>query len=94
MQQHRDKVDKCLRDVDQKAQWLSVRPKGCNYGITRFNEIVPVAVMPFESFIHSKFKWYWLRQNTPRVLTPATLHSVLGEIDDGVPLYHGIAISK
>jgi hypothetical protein len=94
LQQHRDKVDKCLRDIDEKAQWLSVRPKGRNYDITKFDEVVPVAVMPFVSFIHSKFEWYWLRQNTPRVLTPASLRSVLGEIDDGVSLFHGITISK
>ncbi|HAC92700.1 MAG TPA: hypothetical protein DCF63_19020 [Planctomycetaceae bacterium] len=44
MRQHREKVDKCLRDVDEKAQWLSVRPKGRNYDITRFSEIVPGVV--------------------------------------------------
>jgi hypothetical protein len=62
------KIEKTLRDVDKKAQWLANNPVGRNYDVSRFSEVIPVGVVPFPEFIPSLFEWYWLRPGVPRVL--------------------------
>jgi hypothetical protein len=66
-------VDRALREADDKASWLSAHPKGANYDVTSYDNVVGVAVTPFVEFIPSLEPRYWLTPNLPRVLTPDEL---------------------
>jgi len=70
-------IDRALNDVDKKADWLIRHPVGANYDITRFKDILPVAVTPFAEFIPSLGPQYWLKEGLPRVLTPLELRAAL-----------------
>ncbi len=68
-----------LSQIDDKAQWLSERPKGRNYDYSRFKWIVPLVASPFVEYIPSMERRYWLTQHIPRVLTISEIHELLAE---------------
>ena len=72
-------VERILNEVDEKANWLSEHPRGTNYDIRHFREILPIAVTPFVEYIPSLNSRYWLKESLPRVLTPAELKKALEE---------------
>ncbi|TWI15510.1 hypothetical protein IQ31_05092 [Sphingobacterium siyangense] len=67
---HRTKsvVEKGLTEVDDKAEWLILHPKGTNYDLGETKFILPLVVSPFTEFIHSFEPRYWLSGDLPRVL--------------------------
>lgn len=71
------KIDEALRDIDEKARWLSEHPTGRNYDISWCNVVISVAVTPFVEFIPSLDPYYWLENELPRVLTPRELKEAL-----------------
>jgi hypothetical protein len=73
----REFLEKALRDIDEKAEWLRRRPVGTNYDVHNFRRILPLVVTPFVEFIPRRDPWYWLSANVPRVLTPAELRQFL-----------------
>jgi len=73
----RKKIDKVLRDVDEKAEWLASRPVGRNYDIRRFKRILPLGMTPFPEYIHKLDSFYWVIPRLPRVLTPSELRRCL-----------------
>jgi len=73
----KDLVVKCLKDIDDKAQFLSTNPSGRNYDISRFKRIIPLGVTPFIEHIPSLNKYFWLRKDLPRVMTPDELNDFL-----------------
>jgi hypothetical protein len=77
IQYRQEFVDKVLKDVDEKARWLAMSPKGRNYDVRWAQAIVPIAVTPFVEFIPSLATNYWLAQALPRVLTPQELRAAL-----------------
>jgi len=74
-------VDKALADADDKANWISEHPRGTNYDIRRYCDILPVAVTPFVEYIASLDSYYWVSEATPRIMTPGELKRAL---TDGV----------
>jgi hypothetical protein len=52
-------------------------PKGTNYDITGFSDILPIVVTPFVEYIPSLKSYYWLSKELPRVMTPAELKKAL-----------------
>jgi hypothetical protein len=77
-------VNNILNDVDDKAQWLSQHPKGSNYDVTRFDKIVPIGISPFNEFMPSLDKKYWLKYPFPRVLFLSELKKLIsdGHLED------------
>jgi hypothetical protein len=73
----RQKIDKALHDIDEKANWLASHPIGHNYDIRKYRHILPLAITPFIEFIDSLDSTYWLSSELPRVLSPGELHQVL-----------------
>jgi hypothetical protein len=77
------KIEKALKDADEKAAWLARNPIGSNYDITKFRAILPIGVTPFVEFIPSLDKWYWInkwywiRSSLPRVLAPRELSELI-----------------
>ncbi|RBQ07828.1 hypothetical protein [Pedobacter miscanthi] len=61
-------VEKGLSEVDEKAQWLALHPKGTNYDLTGISHILPLVVSPFTEYIHTFEPRYWLTKDLPRVL--------------------------
>ncbi len=72
-------VDQALRQVDDKAIWLSQHARGLNYDISRFDWILPLVVTPFVEFIRVKDANHWLDDVTPRVITPWELRAGLAD---------------
>lgn len=72
-------VNNALNEVDEKAHWLAVRPEGTNYDITRFHDILPIAITPFVEYVPSLHSRYWLTDNLPRVLTPKEFKKALND---------------
>jgi len=70
-------VERTLTEANDKAQWIAKRPRGRNYDITGFQDILPVGVSPFEEFIPSKRDFYWIAEGVPRVLTPSELRELV-----------------
>jgi hypothetical protein len=70
-------IDKALKEVDEKAQWLAIHPKGTNYDVSHLCDILPIVVTPFVEYIPSTASYYWLTEKLPRVLTPKELEVVL-----------------
>ena len=70
-------VDRGLNEADAKAVWIAERPTGRNYDISRFRDVLPIAVSPFVEFIPSKSSRYWISSDVARVLTPEGLREVL-----------------
>jgi len=70
-------VERGLNEADEKAAWLAERPRGKNYDITSFEDVLPIAVSPFVEFIPSKESRYWISNDIPRVLTPSELKELL-----------------
>jgi hypothetical protein len=63
-------VEAGLNQADEKAAWLAANPVGRNFDLSRFANILPIAVSPFAEYIATR-KWkYWLTENIPRVLMP------------------------
>lgn len=71
------KIDKALAQVDEKAQWLSQRPRGRNYDISGYSDILPIVVTPFVEYIPSLNTHYWITSDQPRVITPQELDAAL-----------------
>jgi hypothetical protein len=84
LQYRRQKIEKALQDIDEKARWLSQNPVGTNYDIRRFARILPLAVTPFVEYMPSANSCYWLSETLPRVLTPRELSEALegGVLDE------------
>ncbi len=74
-----DLINRTLRDVDDKAQWLRGHSRE-RQDIMRFRRILPIGVTPFREFIPSRDRYYWVTDTLPRVMTPDELTSAL---DDG-----------
>jgi hypothetical protein len=70
-------VERGLAEADEKATWIAKRPRGKNYDITLFKDILPIAVSPFVEFIPSKKSRYWISNDVPRVLNPSELREFL-----------------
>ena len=81
LQFRRRAFEEALRQVDDKATWLSAHPKGANYDITEFEAILPVVVTPFKEFMHSLDTRYWIKPKLPRVLMPHELTELLADPD-------------
>jgi hypothetical protein len=76
--QYRNKlIDKALKEVDEKARWLAIHPKGTNYDISHLYDILPIVVTPFVEYIPSTAPYYWLTEKLLRVLTPRELEIAL-----------------
>ena len=78
----------CLRQADEKAVWLSQRPVGLNYDISRFRWIIAVGLSAFVEFIGSDTQYYWLDSDTPRLLTVRELRKILENTRDWANLKH------
>jgi hypothetical protein len=63
-------INRSLTEVDDKAKWLSTHPKGANYDVSGYSNILPLAISPFVEFMPSKNSRYWLTLNTPIIITP------------------------
>jgi hypothetical protein len=74
---HENVVERGLKEADEKAAWIAERPRGKNYDITRFRDVLPIAVSPFVEFIPNKSSRYWISSGVARVLTPEELTNVL-----------------
>ncbi len=74
-------VDRGLQQADDNAKWLAARPRGRNYDVTIYKDILPVAVSPFVEFMPSLNYRYWINGTLPRVLTPDELTSLLSRPD-------------
>jgi len=69
---------KALNEIDKKAEILSKKPIGRNYGIpNNVKWIIPVAVGPFVEYLRLEDKNVWFDETTPRVITPAELKELL-----------------
>jgi len=77
IQFRREKIEKALKDIDDKAIWLTKNSKGTNYDIAWCKGIVPVAVFPFVEYVPSLDPHYWLTSDRPRVLAPDELGEAL-----------------
>lgn len=73
----RQKFEKALCEVDDKARWLAGHPFGANYDVRSYGMILPVVVTPFPEFIPSLELRYWINSAIPRVLTPHELQELL-----------------
>ncbi len=70
-------VDRALADIDEKAAWLASHPRGRNYDLLRYRDILPVAVTPFIEYIQSHSPRYWITDTIPRVMAPSELRQLL-----------------
>lgn len=73
------RVEKALRDIDEKGKWLAAKSVGRNYDIRKFRRILPIAISSFVEFIGSRDAHYWLTEDLPRVLTPHELKKGLAD---------------
>jgi len=69
-------VKRALREVDEKANWLQKNNHGKNYNTEGVKYILPIAISPFTEFIPKKERYYWVKKNIPRVLTPKELDTL------------------
>ena len=72
-------VERGLAEADDKARWLAERPRGSNYDVSHFTDILPVAVSPFADFMPSWAWKFWVTDTIPRVLTPTELGELLAD---------------
>ncbi len=72
----RRKFEMALKEVDEKAAWLSVHARGRNYDISDCRAILPVVVTPFKEFMPSLDGRYWIKNDVPRVLMPYELSAL------------------
>ena len=70
-------IERALNEADEKAIWLSRNPKGKNYDISQYRDILPIGVSPFVEFIPSLNARYWITDGVPRILTPAEYGKIL-----------------
>jgi len=73
------RIKSSLEDIDEKASWLAEHPKGKNYNITNYRNILPICVSPFVEFIPKSDSYYWLTDDLPRILIPRELFESLEE---------------
>jgi hypothetical protein len=66
-----------IRQADDKAIWLSHRPIGLNYDISRFKWVLAVVVTPFREFIWTIEEYYWINGRLPRIMTVDELSDAL-----------------
>ena len=75
-----EKMKGALKQVDNKADWLSTHRKGTNYELPEtVNIIVPIVISPFVEYIWSIDDSLWLNSSTPRVCTPSEVKDILTE---------------
>lgn len=81
-----------LLEIDEKAKWLINNPIGTNYNITKYQGIIPIITTPFNEFIPSLNKFYWLDKIYARVFTPAKLEDFINaDINNkGISLFNNI----
>lgn len=72
-------IEASLREADDKAWWLAQNPRGKNYDVTNFDDILPVGVSPFVEFIPSLGFRYWVSPRQPRVVTPAEFRDLVAD---------------
>jgi len=70
-------IERCLKDIDDKAKFLSENPVGANYDISKYQRIIPIGVTPFIEYIPSLDRYFWLIKELPRVMTPDELNEFL-----------------
>ena len=73
-------VERALAEVDIKANWLVANPKGSNYDVSNYEDIIPLAISPFTEFIPSRNTHYWLTNDIPRVLNPREFKHFLSNL--------------
>jgi hypothetical protein len=73
----KQKIDSAIKQVDEKAIWLSENITGRNYDVSQFKRIIPVVITPFTEFIPSREFKYWLTETIPRILTPFEYKSMI-----------------
>ncbi len=85
-------INEALIEIDGKAQWLAEHPRGVNYDVGTFDDILPLVVTPFVEYIPSLSPRYWLKKGLPRVLNPTELAQSIREgllsqgTDNAVPV--------
>lgn len=72
-------IDRTLKDIDTKANWLRISPKGRQYDVTQFRRIMPVGVTPFREYIPSLDQHYWVNDTLPRIMTPFELEKAISD---------------
>jgi hypothetical protein len=85
-------VKRALTEVDDKANWLALNPKGSNYDLSSYRQIVPMAISPFVEFIPSKNTRYWLTNDIPRVVTPREFKEILEDPPAITDVFNSIAL--
>ncbi len=70
-------IEATLDKADEKGRWLAQNPKGKNYDISAYEDILPIGVSPFVEFIPSSGFRYWIADRIPRVLTPEEFKDVV-----------------
>lgn len=86
-------VERGLREVDEKARWLSRNPTGTNYDVSKYNYIVPLAISPFIEFIPSRHIYYWLSKEIPRVLTPVEFGKFISDTSNIVKSFNKVKLN-
>jgi len=67
----KQKLQKALKESDDRVAWLSSHKNGRNYKIPgSVNVICPVVISPFVEYLWSKDSELWLTDDVPRILTP------------------------
>lgn len=79
LQFRRKAFEEALRQVDDKAVWLSKHPRGRNYDISDVEAILPVVITPFKEFMPSLENRYWVKSEVPRVLIPSEFKDLLAD---------------
>ena len=72
-----NKIKHAIEDIDEKAEWLNNNPIGNNYDVSKYSDILPIAVTPFIEYIHTLDDLFWLTKDMPRVLSPFELQEAL-----------------
>ena len=81
-------IEKGLKQVDDKAEWLLERKKGTNYDTENVKYILPVVISPFVEYISSVEHRYWINDELPRALSLEEFRKLLNEFDKDKVLFN------
>lgn len=74
----KQKLQKALKESDDRVAWLSSHKNGRNYKIPgSVNVICPVVISPFVEYLWSKDSELWLADDVPRILTPEEMEEFI-----------------
>ncbi len=74
----KQKLQKALKESDDRVTWLSRHKNGRNYKIPgSVNIICPVVISPFVEYLWSKDSELWLADDVPRILTPEAMEEFI-----------------